>query len=59
MKEMCAYIDEKNADFDFDFLMEVLEYSQSAHFLNTFKNKDMKKNIFKRCVFRPILQIIR
>lgn len=59
MKEVTAYVEENKAAVDFDFIMELCEYSKSAHFLNTFKNKDKKKNIFKRGVFRPIIQIIR
>lgn len=36
-------------------VFELAEYSQSAHLANTFKNKDIKKNIIKRCVLKPIL----
>lgn len=40
-------------------VVELAEYSQSAHLANTFKHKDLKKSIIKRCVLKPILASIK
>ena len=50
---------EEYKSLDMEFVLKLAEYSHSAQFLNTFKNKELKKNLVKRCVFKPILHCIQ
>lgn len=59
IKDFNNHVDENYENLDMEFVKRLAEYSHSPHFSHTFKNKDLKKNLVKRCVVRPIMQCIR
>ncbi|CAI2361768.1 unnamed protein product [Moneuplotes crassus] len=55
IKDFSEFCEESYTQVDFNTCLEMAEYSQSAPLMTVFKNKDLKKNLVKRCLVRPIL----
>lgn len=55
IKDFSEFWEESYSQVDFNTCLEIAEYSQSAPLMTVFKNKDLKKNLIKRCLVRPIL----